>query len=71
MDVRLLNLFSAESSQVPDDWPKNGEIMIQDLCVRYDPSLKPVLKHVNAYIEPGQKVFNTELQRARSSTLEI
>uniref|UniRef100_A0A3P8USD2 ATP-binding cassette, sub-family C (CFTR/MRP), member 9 n=1 Tax=Cynoglossus semilaevis TaxID=244447 RepID=A0A3P8USD2_CYNSE len=47
---------SVESSQVPDDWPKNGEIMIQDLCVRYDPSLKPVLKHVNAYIEPGQKV---------------
>uniref|UniRef100_A0AAZ3R2I1 ATP-binding cassette, sub-family C (CFTR/MRP), member 9 n=1 Tax=Oncorhynchus tshawytscha TaxID=74940 RepID=A0AAZ3R2I1_ONCTS len=31
-------------------------IKIQDLCVRYDPLLKPVLKHVNAYINPGQKV---------------
>ncbi|XP_073336599.1 ATP-binding cassette sub-family C member 9 [Pagrus major] len=45
-----------DTSQVPENWPQNGEIKIQDLCVRYDPMLKPVLKHVNAYIEPGQKV---------------
>nr|XP_029138653.1 ATP-binding cassette sub-family C member 9-like [Labrus bergylta] len=45
-----------DSSQVPENWPQEGEIKIQDLCVRYDPMLKPVLKHVNAYIEPGQKV---------------
>ncbi|XP_076016189.1 ATP-binding cassette sub-family C member 9 [Genypterus blacodes] len=44
------------ASQVPENWPQDGEIKIQDLCVRYDPMLKPVLKHVNAYIEPGQKV---------------
>uniref|UniRef100_A0AAQ5ZB04 ATP-binding cassette, sub-family C (CFTR/MRP), member 9 n=1 Tax=Amphiprion ocellaris TaxID=80972 RepID=A0AAQ5ZB04_AMPOC len=47
---------SMDSSQVPENWPHNGEIKIQDLCVRYDPMLKPVLKHVNAYVEPGQKV---------------
>ncbi|XP_077355333.1 ATP-binding cassette sub-family C member 9 isoform X2 [Festucalex cinctus] len=47
---------SMESSQVPETWPQDGEIKIQDLCVRYDPMLKPVLKHVNAYIQPGQKV---------------
>ncbi|XP_072922218.1 ATP-binding cassette sub-family C member 9-like isoform X4 [Hemitrygon akajei] len=41
---------------VPEDWPQQGEIKIQDLCVRYDSSLKPVLKHVKAYITPGQKV---------------
>ncbi|XP_060936365.1 ATP-binding cassette sub-family C member 9 [Limanda limanda] len=45
-----------DASQVPEDWPHNGEIKIEDLSVRYDPMLKPVLKHVNAYIEPGQKV---------------
>ncbi|XP_035003071.1 ATP-binding cassette sub-family C member 9 [Hippoglossus stenolepis] len=45
-----------DASQVPEDWPHDGEIKIQDLSVRYDPMLKPVLKHVNAYIEPGQKV---------------
>ncbi|XP_045928666.1 ATP-binding cassette sub-family C member 9 isoform X2 [Micropterus dolomieu] len=47
---------SMDTSQVPENWPQDGEIKIQDLCVRYDPMLKPVLKHVNAYIEPGQKV---------------
>ncbi|XP_075886008.1 ATP-binding cassette sub-family C member 9 isoform X3 [Nelusetta ayraudi] len=47
---------SMDSAQVPENWPQDGEIKIQDLCVRYDPMLKPVLKHVNAYIKPGQKV---------------
>ncbi|XP_070785440.1 ATP-binding cassette sub-family C member 9 isoform X1 [Enoplosus armatus] len=47
---------SMDASQVPENWPQNGEIKIQDLCVRYDPMLKPVLKHVNMYIEPSQKV---------------
>lgn len=47
---------SMDASQVPENWPQDGEIKIQDLCVRYDPMLKPVLKHVNAYIKPGQKV---------------
>lgn len=50
----------ADASQVPENWPQDGEIKIQDLCVRYDPMLKPVLKHVNMYIEPGQKVMSTE-----------
>ncbi|XP_029951688.1 ATP-binding cassette sub-family C member 8 [Salarias fasciatus] len=43
-------------SQVPDGWPRQGEIKIQNLSVRYDPSLKPVLKNVNAQVSPGQKV---------------
>uniref|UniRef100_A0A8C6Q4Z2 ATP-binding cassette, sub-family C (CFTR/MRP), member 9 n=1 Tax=Nothobranchius furzeri TaxID=105023 RepID=A0A8C6Q4Z2_NOTFU len=47
---------SMDSSQVPENWPHDGEIKIHDLCVRYDPMLKPVLKHVSAYIKPGQKV---------------
>nr|XP_023647098.1 ATP-binding cassette sub-family C member 9-like [Paramormyrops kingsleyae] len=47
---------SMDTAQVPEDWPQRGEIKIQNLCVRYDPSLKPVLKHVNAFIKPGQKV---------------
>uniref|UniRef100_A0A8C8VR43 ATP binding cassette subfamily C member 9 n=1 Tax=Pelusios castaneus TaxID=367368 RepID=A0A8C8VR43_9SAUR len=45
-----------EPSQVPEDWPQEGEIKIEDLCVRYENNLKPVLKHVKAYIKPGQKV---------------
>ncbi|XP_048355473.1 ATP-binding cassette sub-family C member 9 isoform X9 [Sphaerodactylus townsendi] len=45
-----------ELSQVPKDWPQEGEIKIDNLCVRYENNLKPVLKHVKAYIKPGQKV---------------
>lgn len=45
-----------DSSQVPKDWPQEGEIKIENLCVRYENNLKPVLKHVKAYIKPGQKV---------------
>lgn len=55
------SLLPADTSQVPENWPHDGEIKIQDLCVRYDPMLKPVLKHVNASIKPGQKVINTTL----------
>uniref|UniRef100_A0A4W5R6P9 ATP-binding cassette, sub-family C (CFTR/MRP), member 8 n=1 Tax=Hucho hucho TaxID=62062 RepID=A0A4W5R6P9_9TELE len=44
------------ASQVPDGWPQQGEIQIQNLSVRYDTTLKPVLKQVNAHISPGQKV---------------
>ncbi|KAL0963117.1 hypothetical protein UPYG_G00349970 [Umbra pygmaea] len=47
---------SMDTAQVPEDWPQHGEIKIQDLSVRYDPILKPVLKHVSANINPGQKV---------------
>uniref|UniRef100_A0A7N9AZA7 ATP-binding cassette, sub-family C (CFTR/MRP), member 8 n=1 Tax=Mastacembelus armatus TaxID=205130 RepID=A0A7N9AZA7_9TELE len=49
-------LLSESVSQVPDGWPRQGEIKIQNLSVRYDTTLKPVLKNVNAHISPGQKV---------------
>uniref|UniRef100_A0A8C2HEX1 ATP-binding cassette, sub-family C (CFTR/MRP), member 8b n=1 Tax=Cyprinus carpio TaxID=7962 RepID=A0A8C2HEX1_CYPCA len=42
-------------AQVPAGWPKYGEIQIKNLSVRYDSSLKPVLRHVSAHIRPGQK----------------
>ncbi|KAJ8417075.1 hypothetical protein AAFF_G00283020 [Aldrovandia affinis] len=44
------------AAQVPANWPHQGEIQIQNLSVRYDSSLKPVLKNVHAHISPGQKV---------------
>lgn len=51
---------SSDPSQVPEHWPQEGEIKIHDLCVRYENNLKPVLKHVKAYIKPGQKVWNSQ-----------
>ncbi|XP_046719910.1 ATP-binding cassette sub-family C member 8 isoform X2 [Silurus meridionalis] len=59
---RLLNTepenYNGEMTpaQVPAGWPKYGEIQIKNLSVRYDSSLKPILKRVNAHIKPGQKV---------------
>lgn len=44
-------------AQIPQNWPDQGEIQIQNLSVRYDSTLKPVLKHVSAHISPGQKVI--------------
>nr|XP_057931406.1 ATP-binding cassette sub-family C member 8 isoform X2 [Doryrhamphus excisus] len=44
------------TSQVPEGWPRHGEIQIQNLSVRYDATLKPVLKNVHAHVHPGQKV---------------
>lgn len=59
--------FSAVS-QVPDGWPRQGEIKIQNLSVRYDATLKPVLKNVNAHISPGQKV--TKLRKPACENME-
>ncbi|OXB80501.1 UNVERIFIED_CONTAM: hypothetical protein H355_016291 [Colinus virginianus] len=53
---RWLEVRMATSSQIPQNWPDRGEIQIQNLSVRYDSNLKPVLKHVNAHISPGQKI---------------
>lgn len=50
------SVIISDPSQVPKDWPQEGEIKIENLCVRYENNLKPVLKHVKAYIKPGQKV---------------
>lgn len=59
LSVRLSYLSPSlplAASQVPDGWPQQGEIQIENLSVRYDTTLKPVLKQVNAHISPGQKV---------------
>ena len=55
----LFHRHPPDPSQVPEHWPQEGEIKIHDLCVRYENNLKPVLKHVKAYIKPGQKVWNS------------
>lgn len=52
----LVSVSVSGVSQVPDGWPRQGEIKIQNLSVRYDTTLKPVLKNVHAHISPGQKV---------------
>ena len=42
--------------QIPDSWPEHGEIVVDDVHVRYAPHLPLVLKGVSCKIEAGQKV---------------
>lgn len=40
----------------PAYWPHEGEIIIEDLAIRYAPHLPLVLKGVSVMIKPGEKV---------------
>jgi len=37
-------------------WPENGEILIDNLAIRYRQNLDLVLKDVNAHILPHEKI---------------
>ena len=37
-------------------WPAQGDVVIEDLTMRYRPELEPVLKHISLHITPGEKV---------------
>lgn len=47
---------SDPNNQPPDDWPTEGMIEYNDVCMRYRPELDPVLKGVSFVVEPGDKV---------------
>ncbi len=42
--------------QIPDSWPERGEILVDDVHVRYAPHLPLVLKGISCKIEAGQKI---------------
>ena len=37
-------------------WPSRGDVVIEDMSMRYRPELDPVLKHISLHIAPGEKV---------------
>ena len=37
-------------------WPSRGDIVIEDMSMRYRPELDPVLKHISLHIAQGEKV---------------
>ncbi|XP_017062180.1 probable multidrug resistance-associated protein lethal(2)03659 [Drosophila ficusphila] len=49
---------SREGKKPPPSWPEKGEIVAEDLCLRYfpDPQAKYVLKALNFHIRPCEKV---------------
>ena len=40
----------------PPEWPKNGEIALEDVSFRYSPDLPLVLKSLSFCIKPSEKV---------------
>ena len=55
------DLPSEAPSHIPDHtpekgWPTKGDIVIQDMSMRYRPELEPVLKHLSLHIQPGEKI---------------
>jgi ATP-binding cassette, subfamily C (CFTR/MRP), member 1 len=45
-----------EDQPVPDSWPENGAIEFKNLAASYTIAGPPVLKGINMYIKPGERV---------------
>lgn len=45
-----------ESAKPPASWPSAGEIELQDVVMRYRPSLPPVLKGLSLSVRSGEKI---------------
>lgn len=43
--------------QVADDWPNKGEIVFENVSLRYDAERNPVVTDLSLKISPGQKVI--------------
>ncbi|XP_035695292.1 ATP-binding cassette sub-family C member 9-like isoform X1 [Branchiostoma floridae] len=49
--------YHKDGNVIPDDnWPSKGEVSFENVSVRYDKTLDPVLTDVSATIEAGEKV---------------
>ena len=41
----------------PDDWPRHGAIVFDNVSVRYAEDLQPILHSINLTIHPREKVL--------------
>ncbi|KAF5294186.1 hypothetical protein FQR65_LT10897 [Abscondita terminalis] len=41
---------------IPEDWPKFGKVVFQNVYMRYTRDSKPVLKNLNFTVHPGEKI---------------
>jgi len=49
-------LESSPENKPPKDWPKEGEIIFNDVFLYYEAIPKPVLKELNCHIKGGHKI---------------
>ncbi|KAI3426764.1 YqaJ domain-containing protein [Psidium guajava] len=52
----LTQAITGKLAQLTSEWPYEGKIELQDLCIRYAPSLPVILKEIT-YTFPGVKKF--------------
>lgn len=52
----MLYLFTGIT--VPRAWPQKGNIVFEEVSLRYDASRGPVISNLNLHIPTGQKVNN-------------
>jgi ABC-type transport system involved in Fe-S cluster assembly fused permease/ATPase subunit len=50
----MLSLFTGIT--VPYSWPQKGNIVFEDVSLRYDTSRGPIISNLNLHIPAGQKV---------------
>ncbi|TID30545.1 hypothetical protein CANINC_000899 [Pichia inconspicua] len=55
--------------KVPAEWPNNGEIVFENVSLRYRPELPHVLKNLSLHIKPGEKIGIVGRTGAGKSTI--
>lgn len=58
-------------ANLPNDWPRSGGLVIQDLAVRYASDLPKVLEGVSLEVAPGSKVALVGATGSGKSTLSL
>ena len=53
--LACVNLILGEVT-LPSGWPRRGDIVFQQVSLRYDVTLHPVIKEVSLKVSHGQKV---------------
>jgi len=53
--------WSAGEVKVDADWPSDGEIVFNNVSIRYSGNACPVARNLNIHIQPGEKVWQQHL----------
>ena len=47
--------------KVDNDWPSAGEIVFNNVSIRYSGNACPVARNLDIHIQPGEKVYTASL----------